>query len=219
MATRLIPLSQFYTYVRTHIDDVPDPLIGQNLRLSAIEFSERTKAWRHITSVELRRAEQAVVVPFAASIFQFETVTFNDDVTLQATQYTDFEHSEFSETAQPRYVTQVSPGKLSVVPFREGKLHVSCFLRPLHGSEFDLDDAGNAMDIYDVVPDFFLYQHAETIAAGALHRLFMMPRKPFTDDARAAFYLGRFNQGCDTHFASDVEGQHNAPMRAQPDWF
>lgn len=219
MATKLIQLDAFYSYVRPHAPKAPDPLIGQALRLSAIEFSERTKAWRHVVTIPLRCNEQAVVTRFPASIYRFESVTFDGDVTLQPTQYTDFDQSEFTEDGIPQYVTQVSPGTISVVPFKEGSLSVSCFLRPLHGTEFELNDDGNAEDIYDVVPDFYLYQYAETIAAGALHRLFIMPQQPFTDEARAAHYYSRFTDGCDTHFASDVKGQQDAPVRADAHWF
>lgn len=219
MATPTITLQQFERYIRPHVPNAPDPLIAQYIRLAAIEFSEKTRAWRQIATVTLNAQGQAVVAPPNSSIFEFETVTFNDETPLEPVQYTDIEQDEFTEEGTPCYVTQVAPDTVAVIPFAKGKLTVSCFLRPRHDSEYQINDEGLVEDIYDRVPRFYLTQHAQTIAAGALARLFRIPNAAWSDASLANFYLQEFNDGCDMKFAATVEGQQDAPARSAPDWF
>ncbi|MBP0484672.1 hypothetical protein [Sagittula salina] len=219
MATPTIPLSDFERLVQPHTPEAPVTLVGQVLRLAAIEFSERTKAWRQLVTIQLTRQGRFIVSPPYASIIEFEHATFDDSVALTPTQYTDFDISEFGEIGVPRYITQVGPDEVSVVPFQEGKLTLSCFLRPRNESEYELDAAGIPRDIFDTVPAFYLTQYGEIIASGALHRLFIMPRQPWTDGALAQYHLVRFDEGIKRHASSHMKGQVAAKARVKPQFF
>jgi len=215
----MVPLLQFQHLVRVHVPKAPVPMIEQTLRLAAIEFCEKTRAWRQISTVTLSRQGQAIVAPSFASIFEIENATWGEGVELTPTQYSDVSQAEFIENATPEYITQVNPDTVSVVPFQEGKLVLSVFLRPRHDREFETNDKGLPEDIYARVPAFLYTQHAEAISFGALYRLFLMPGKEWTSPELAAYYRGAFTDACDSHFTSNVEGQHNAPLRADAQWF
>lgn len=217
--TALVPLLDFSHLVRPHVPDASTPAVEQALRLSAIDFCERTRAWRQVTTVTLSTQGQAVVAPSFASIFEIESATYNNETELKPTQYSSFEQAEFAEEATPEYITQVRPDTVAVVPFATGTLTLSLFLRPRHDREFDIGDDGRTEDIYARVPQFLLTQHAEHIAAGALYRLFITPGKKYTNDKLAAVYRQQFMDACDRHFTSTLEGQQNAPMRAEAHWF
>lgn len=214
-----VPLLQFQHLVRPHVPSAPVPMIEQTLRLAAIEFCERARAWRQISTVTLTRQGQAIVCPSFASIFEIENAEWGEGVHLTPTQYSDLSQAEFSENATPEYITQVTPDTVSVVPFQEGKLVLSVFLRPRHDREFETNDKGLPEDIYARVPTFLYTQHAEAISFGALARLFIMPGKDWSSAELSGYYRALFTEACDSHFTSNLDGQHNAPLRADAQWF
>lgn len=68
-----------------------------------------------------------------------------------------------------------------------------------------------------VVPDVLYDEYAQTIAWGALERLFIMPGKPWTDEQRSAYYKARFTDGFRDAFREALDnsphtGFHN-PVR------
>lgn len=217
MATQLVPLTQFYDLVRPHVPDCPITVIGQNLRLSAIEFAEETKAWRQMKKITTTKQGQALVAPSFTSIIEIEYALFNGEP-LQPIQYTDVDGLGLvkEDLGQPMYITQTNPDTICVLPFAEGELEVSLFLRPRHETEYDIDDEGVPVNVYDQVPAYFLTQYGEAVAAGALYRLFILPKAPWKDPKLAAFYLARFQEKADKHFTSTVKGQQNAVSRVVP---
>lgn len=67
------------------------------------------------------------------------------------------------------------------------------------------------------VPDILFDEYAQTIAWGALERLFIMPGKPWTDEQRSAYYKARFTDGFRDAFREALDnsphtGFHN-PVR------
>lgn len=215
MATQLVPLTSFYSMVRTHVPDAPVTLLGQMLRLSAIEFSELTRAWRQVKTYNITKVGQTLVAPPFTSIFEIELAEFNGNP-LTALQYSDVEQSGLNDLlGQPCYITQSSPDSVMVLPFEEGTLTLSLFLRPRNEEEYTLADDGMPVNINDQVPDYYLTQFGETIVAGALYRLFIMPKKDWTDEKRAAFYLERFNNKTDRAFQGSLKGQQDAVVRTK----
>lgn len=68
------------------------------------------------------------------------------------------------------------------------------------------------------LPDLLYDEYAQTIAWGALERLFIMPGKPWTDEQRSAYYKARFTDGFRDAFRDALDnsphtGFHNRVRR------
>lgn len=208
-------LKAFLPHVMPFVDGCPRPVAELQLRNAAIEFCERTRAWRHMMAVTLTAQNQSVSSPNYTAIHEIEDATF-DGVALTPTQFTDVGPTELTGQESlgfPRYVTQIAPSMLSVYPFATGTLRMSVFLKPRSGQAFGTDPDDPLHDAYNMVPEFMLSQHADTIAAGALSRIMALPKQRFTNEAMAGFYMSKFMEHCDRKSDTSMRGQQRAPKR------
>lgn len=220
-------LRDFLPLVMPYLDGAPYITVEQALRLAAIDWCERTRAWRAILSVDLTEQGQAVVAPDYAAIHEIETAHWQgpngEEIELRPTQYSEVEPAQIDGTAEPgtpRYITQVAPGTISVIPFSAGTLRLTLFLKPRGGPEFGDDGAGTPLhEKQNVLPEHVFIQDAEAIASGALHRVLTIPGKPWTNDRLAAFHFQQFEARADTKFRSQMTGQQRARVRSRPHSF
>ncbi len=219
-----LALHKFLPLLLPNVPACPEPVAEQALRLAAAEFCERTRCWRHVTKRTVRRSENIIVAPDYAAIFEIETAAF-DGVDLIATQFSDIQLGEDDGNGFPKYVTQSGPDRLDLLPFQEGTLVLSLFLKPrvgvesLYESTYSTPGSGDYDDPADVVPAFLFTQHAETITFGALDRIMNLPGQSYSNPARAGSYKLMFERRVDTHFASNVRGQQRAPARTRPSYY
>jgi len=201
----------------------PDPVAIQNLRLAAIEWCERTRAWRHITEQAIVTNDDAIVAPSYATIHVIETASF-DGQPLIPTQFSSIDETTRAATdgefGPPIYITQTSPNQVAVIPFKTGTLDLTLFLKPRSGSEFGGVTPGvQLQDTQNVVPEYIFVQSAEIIAFGALSRLLLIKDQPFTDPKLAGFYLARFEAACNNAFTQGIKGQQQARVRTKLNMF
>ena len=219
MATPLINCTAFLPFILPHAIGCPEPVAAFNARLAVIEFCERTKCWREISSQEITENKSAIVAPPEATIHRIEEASINGRA-LTPTQFTaatdDF--SEQSQTGAGRYITQTAPNEVAVYPFEAGTLRVSLFLKPRGDSEFGTDAENPLLDRFNIAPAFILSQHAEMIANGALARILKVKDAAYFDPAMAAHFQNEFNKDCDSQFAQQISGQQRAPVRVKPMW-
>jgi hypothetical protein len=223
MATT-VPLSSFLPYVLPHTPGAPDFVAEKYVRLAAIEFCERTRCWRKVSEIALTTENTvALVAPDYAAIHEIEYANFEaESVQKQAlapTQFSDMSDAhrpDLHVEGPPQYVSQVNPNSVTVYPFMAGTLEVSLFLKPRMGQEFIPGTTSHPMiDAYNVAPDFLLTQWGMVIASGALSKMLMEPGKSWSNPALGGFHLQRFNEGCDSHFSSNMRGQQRAPRRSR----
>lgn len=121
----------------------------------------------------------------------------------------------------PQYISQVNPQAITLIPFMEGSLVLSMFLKPMAGLDQPLasDYSPASADTFNVVPQFMLMQFGEAIAAGALRRILSLPNQTWTDQKMAMQYGARFDIACDNNFRHQMKGQHRAPSRARATYF
>lgn len=225
MPVQTRPLADFLPLVLPHAPDCPRTVAEQYLRLAAIEWCERTRCWRHVTTMALTEQGEAIVAPDYAAIFEIETAEFSngntDPVPLTPTQFTSVSLEDATAMAGglPRYITQASPSTVTVLPFEAGDLSLSLFLKPRSGTEYGNDPDDPLQDRLNVVPQHVFVQSAEQIAEGALGRLLAIKNTSWHDPNMALYYSGRFDQACDRNFRSDMRGQHRAPVRTKPQFF
>lgn len=213
-------VDELMPYILPKVPTVPLPYAQFQARLAAIEFCERTRCWRQVLTSNLTSSKGCMLAPLNATIHEFEEATLDGNL-LTPTQFTDVEPDELTggENKGPaKYITQISPGTVSVYPFEKGKLRVSCFLKPRHGQAVGLDQDNPLDDAYNVLPEFMVTQYAEKLADGALWRIMSTNNQPFTDLEMAAVHRQAFENACNTHFGSNLRGQQRAPVRVKPRW-
>jgi hypothetical protein len=222
MPVGFTPLSAFLPIVLPNVPSCPDILAVAQLRLAAIEFCERTKCWRSITSTVLASNGQALITPTFATIHLIEEATL-DGKPLEATQFTDIGPDELRQSPSvgvPRYITQIEAGLVQVYPFAAGgTLRVSAFLKPRSDAAYNQDANDPLHDANAYVPDFLFMQDAEAISHGAIGRIMAIPEHRFSNDQKAAMYFQSFNNACNSRFARHVTGQQRAPLRVKSRWF
>lgn len=220
MTTR--PLRDMLPLVLPHAPGCPYIEIIKNLRLAAIEWCERTRCWRSITTVTISEQGQAVVAPDYATIHEIETARMGGQE-LTPTQFSHVDQQARSATedsgAVPQYITQVSPNEITLVPFAAGDLELTLFLKPRSGDEFGSNGQGGWLqDDQNVIPAHIFVQDAEALAWGALSRLLSQPRKDWTDPNMGLLYRKKFDDRADGKFNSQIVGQQRARPRARPQW-
>ena len=218
MAQPTINLSEFLPLVQPHAPGASIPAMSQALRKASIEFCETTRCWRHIATVTITEQGNVVAAPDYAAIYEFELATFDGDNELIPVQYSDLEAKEFGETGIPKYITQTGPNTVSILPFSEGEMELSMFLKPRHGDQYTLVN-DMPENVYDSVPQFLHTLHGEVIAAGALSRLLTLPNQPFTNPKMAAFFRQQYENRAVKTSNNNIRGQHRARPRIHPSWF
>lgn len=219
MAQPTINVSQFLPLVQPYAPQASYPAMMQALREACVEFCEKTRCWRHMVRINISRQDQPTVAPGYAAIHEFELVTFDGDEELIPIEYADVDLAEFAESGVPRYITQTGPNRISILPFSDGVLDISMFLKPMNGTLYEMSTENVPENVYDTVPEFLLTLHAEVIAHGALSRLLMIPGQPFTDARAAAHYKQEFDRRTERSFNHNVRGQHRARPRTRASWF
>lgn len=213
----MLSTSEFLPMIRPYAAGVPDFVSEHCVRLAAIEFCERTRCWRAMTTVTTDEFGAAVLpYQFYAAIHEIEFAYF-EGTQLKPTQFSEIDHgldaADPSTAGVPIYITQVGPDRVTVWPFAAGSLKLSLFLKPRNGQSFGDDIEDPLKDAYNIVPDFMLEQHGENIAYGALARILAIPGEKFSDPNAAAIYANGFEEYCQSKFNTAVRGQQRASRR------
>lgn len=244
MAVILKRTAELLPLVMPYAKACPEFIAEQAIRFAAIDFAERSRAWRHLVEVEIGSEPfqsilmgavsgevfdllftingndyQATTAPYplggqftgipVAAIHEFEFAEFNGEK-LDPVQFTTM--SSAGE-GQPRYITQVSPGTVALIPFQPGTLRMSMFLKPVAASEYGTRADDPMFDRFNVIPDFFVSMHGHALAAGALARLLSIPDEPWTDEQKALLYRTEFDMKLNASFRWNMRGQQRAPIR------
>lgn len=146
-----------------------------------------------------------------AAIHEIEFAEFNG-AKLTPVQFTSM---NAARSGRPEYITQVSPGIVSLLPFNAGQLSMSVFLKPVADSEYGTDPQNPLFDRFNVIPEHFVTLHGTTLAAGALSRILSIPGEPWSDDKKAMLYRAEFENKLNSAFRWNMRGQQRAPIRTK----
>lgn len=217
MPVTMVDTKAFLPLILPNCPECPDFVAEAQARFAAIEFCERSRAWRHLTTVPVieGEAEGVIVAPDTAAIHEIEFAEF-DGKPLTPVQFSTFDRLA---EGRPRYVTQASPNTVMVSPFAAGSLEISLFLKPLASSQFGTVAGNPLADRFNVVPDFLVSVHGTAIAYGALSRILAIPREAWTDGAEALRYGALFENKLNGAFRANMRGQQRAPIRTKTAWF
>lgn len=209
----MVSTSTLFPLIAPFAPTCPDFIIAQQARFAAIEFCERSRAWRHVTTVAVTSREFTPVVPDTAAIHEIEFAEWGD----HQSKLTPVQFSTIKGDleGQPRYVTQVNPHAVTVSPFEEGTMRISMFLKPLSSTSYGDNAADPLEDRFNVIPDFLVSIHGNTLAAGTLSKILSIPDEPWTNPAEAQRYWLIFQERLNGSFRANMRGQQRAPIRTK----
>lgn len=195
----LVRFEDMTPYVAVRVDMVPAEVIGHALRLSAIEFAQRTKAVRRTLYLDAQACVQhySLLHTDCYNIFAIEQVWY-DGVPLQVNTVDRCTHGGYwyaFERPASLYVG-VTPAQDCPRAFE-----IRAVISPGQDSCFI---------------DEWVYQlHAETIASGAVYRLLSMQSEDWFNPAIASLAAREFNAGVARAAALDKGHNSMAPQTAR----
>jgi len=215
-----IPCTDFLHLVIPECEACPDPVAAYMVRQAAIQFAEISKTWRHTGSMAIAANNETLVAPDHTAIHTIEEATLNGQpltpVAFLASEPTQLTGA--SPTGAAAEITQVEPDKVQLNPFQAGTLRYAITLKPTRARLLGTFPGDPLRDAHDVLPAYMFNQHAQTIAWGALAKILMLPKQPFSDPQRAQMYAASFNTACSDAQADARMGQQRAPRRNRIHW-
>lgn len=214
-------LTVFLPKVLQYAPGCAEPAAFDAIRSAAIEFCERTNLWRTTLTCEAA-ANPVAIVPYDATP-DADKLTLPADAVLHSIALVLFEGRELrpattddldehyhdwrtaTDTGAPQYVTQLVQDELRLYPFAAGEIRATVRLKPTQDA--------------DTLPDFLADRYRDTIQAGALAKILLLPGQPFTNPDLAVFFAAKFQTDLDRLFNAEARGQQRAPVRTRPQYF
>ena len=203
------PIDDFLPLILPRAPGCPEPIAFDAIRQAAIEFCERTRIWRD-TDQFMADEFGDIFAPAQSVIHQIEDARFEGHrLTPVSVQDLNERYPGYDWTTQsgdqPKYITQIHPNTVKIVPAWEGMITMTILLKPSNDAQ--------------ELPDFIFDQYARTIADGALAEILMIPGQPYTNPQGGAMYSQRFQQRLDSIQVQWLKGQQRAPIHTKTSFF
>lgn len=173
----------FYDYVLPDAPGAPTAAVDIALRQSAIAFAEQSLAWRYShpdVAVTTGIAQYAFVPPAEAVVHAIHYAAWNgDEIATRVDESNVTLYDWRNDTGTPKFVFG-GPTSLTLVPTpdADGTLALEVVLKP----------APDATGIDDAIFDEF----REAMVHGALAKLMLSPKKPYSNPTLAAYHQQQF---------------------------
>lgn len=211
MPVQLVPTSVLLPQIAAFAPTCPAFVAEQQIRMAAIDLAEVSRAWRHVTTLPITGPQNTMVAPPGAAIHEIEFAEFEGQP-LRPIQFSTFEEDR---EGFPQHISQTTPDSIALSPWKAGELRISMFLKPRADNAIGQNPAKPFEDAHNVIPDFFISLHGNTLAQGALALIFGIPDEPWSDPARASYYGAQFREARDRAFRSNMRGQQRAKIRTK----
>ena len=203
------PIDDFLPLILPRAPGCPEPIAFDANRQAAIEFCERTRIWRD-TDQFMADEFGYIMAPAQSVIHQIEEARFDGHrLTAVSVQDLNERYPDYDWTTQsgdqPKYITQIHPNTVKIVPAWDGMITMTIQLKPSNDAQ--------------ELPDFIFDQYARTIADGALAEVLMIPGQPYTNPQGGAMYSQRFQQRLDSLQVQGLKGQQRAPIHTKASFF
>ena len=224
MATATQSLSAFLPYVLPHALGCPDFIALNELRGAAIRFCQETLIWKH--DILFIQSDKRITLPAPAGskIIRVDEVKVNSaTASLKLVDADDplAKAELFGVTtrigATPEFAVITDVDEIAIVPYNDADntiLMARCRLKPTFGVSL----GANLIDASNVVPAFLLTDYAETIAAGALSRILLLPGHSFTNPQAAPVFDAIYQDGTNRAQGVAAKTQVNSPRRVPKHW-
>lgn len=175
--------SSFYDLVLSDLPGAPTAAVDVALRQAAIAFAEQSLAWRYShpdVAVTSGNAQYAFVPPAEAVVHAIHYAAFDgSEIATRVDESNVTIYDWRNESGTPKYVFGGAT-TLTLVPTPDagGTLSLEVILKP------SVDATG--------IDDAIFNEFREAIVHGALCRLMLSPKKPYSDPALAAYHQQQF---------------------------
>lgn len=192
--------------------DVPGALLPVARRAvlrTVQEFFRRTKIWKQDVTLTMSAGVTDYSLSSDAAIVPVEVIDSGRiKVSLTDEDMTDRYGPDWrQETGPVLAILQTSPEKVRVYP------------TPAATETLTLSVAVTAGDSATAIPDAFADRYREGITAGAIARLMLSPKKPYSDDAHGQIQSARFEQTVGQALEDRAKGFGRTRVRRSIHWF
>lgn len=206
------PIERLLPQILRAAPSCPDLTALRELRQAARVLCERLPAWRAtLTETVTTPADHVLAtLPSGAQLHRIEKARI-DTAELEPIALADLDARRPAwdldeEEGNPRYITQVMAGGVSLYPRVEGELVLRGLLKP--------------SDTATTLPARLMAEYGEIIARGALGAVLALPGTDFANPGLAAGHLGYFNQKTNVGAQARVRsGQQGARIRTKTRFF
>lgn len=189
----------------------PEPVAVAKLREAARELCDRAKFWRADDEFEISTPDcEGICTVQDASIVEIENAWL-DEYPLEAKTVGWLDSNKpgwtrYDERVAPaRYITQLTPNTVTVVPKMAGRLTARFVLKPSRTAE--------------TLPDFLVEQLGTEIGKGAAGRLLVIPNTEYTNPQLGSAYVAEFDGLLDRLSVKAAKGQQNGRLRTKARFF
>jgi hypothetical protein len=205
----LVPLDDLLPEILPFIPNVADPLAFRYLREAARDLCQRGLMWRENDTIEVTTPDFVGICTITdAAIVRIESATLEEQ-TLEpkAVAWLDRNLPRWrTEEASPaKYVTQIAPNSVTIVPKVSGTLEIALVLQPSKKAE--------------MVPDWLVEQYGTQIGKGAAGRIMLIPDSATSNPQLGAAHVTEFEQLLDNLATAAAKTQLGAALRTKGSYF
>lgn len=196
--------------VLTYAPKCPEPLAFRFIREAAVEVCTRGKVWRESDEIEVDEPEGEILCTLPdASIIEIEWAALDSqELTPKTLAWLDCNVRGWqtsTETAPPRYITQLELNTVMIVPRATGTLKLRLVLKP----------SRTALTL----PSTLIEHYGTDIGKGAAGRILTTPNAEWANPQLGAALVAEFQSRLDSLAVTAAKGQQGAPLRTKGRYF
>lgn len=205
--TTMVDIDEVLPDVLVQAPSCPQPFAIRQIRDAAREFCEQTRIWKETDEITVTTPEsEGVISPTDAAIVAVEEAWL-DGSHLEAKTVAWLDenvpnwHAFEEDSGSPRYVTQLAPNTVTIVPKATGTLRVRLILKPSRSA--------------DTLPEFLIDQYCRQIGEGAAGRVLVTQGREFTNPQLGAALLDKFAGEISAAQIKVAKGQTGGRLRTR----
>lgn len=211
MLVTMIDIEDLLPEVLTWAPSVPEPLAVRHIRDAARMLCFKGRMWRDTDEIQVSTPLSEGVCTIAdAAIVSIESARLGDyPLEAKSVAWLDKKFDNWRRAADDestaRYVTQLNPNTVTVVPKATGLLSLDLLLQPSRSAQ--------------QVPEFLKSDYGDVIGKGAAGLILMTPEQTYTNPQLGAAFTAEFNSKLGTASIMATKGQQGARPRVRPNFF
>lgn len=206
----MIDIEDLLPDVLTHAPSCPEPTALRFIRNAARDICQAGRLWRDTDSFQVTTPEcEGLLTLTDAEIEIIENATLDGNPLEPKTvgwldvNVPDWETAD--EETPARYITQMGPNAVTLVPKSSGLLRLRLVLKPSRTAS--------------MVPSFLQDQYGAELAQGAAGHILLMPNVEWSNPNLGAAHHNAFQATLDRIKITATKGQQDAPLRTRARFF